>query len=77
MTESQKFTVPVTFKFEGTVEVQASTREKAQSIVESSFGLTLNSGLHTSDNRIADWTFDGHPEKHVAIAVQADHQSGV
>lgn len=65
-----KFTVPVAFKFVGTVEIEASTNEEAAAIAESSFGLTLGGGLHANDARISDWSYDMHPEKEIANAVE-------
>ncbi len=57
------YKVPITFTFEGSVEAAASSPDEAKQIVESSFGLTLNGGLHESDSRIRDWSFDTHSEK--------------
>jgi hypothetical protein len=59
------YTVPITFTFEGSVKAEASSPDDAKQIVESSFGLTLNGGLHESDSRIRDWSFDSHSEKRI------------
>jgi hypothetical protein len=63
-----KFIVPVTFKFEGAVEVETLTEEEAKSIVESGFGSTLNGGPHTNDDRVTDWSFNVHPQREVSEA---------
>jgi hypothetical protein len=70
MNLSKKFAVTVTFKFEGTVEVEASSEEEAKNIVESGFGLVLGGGIHTNDSRISDWNFNAHPDKELGIGIQ-------
>ena len=70
-----KFIIPVTFKFEGTVEVEASTQEEAKNIAESGFGSTLRGGPHTNDSRVTDWDFDVHPDKQFGAAVAKPTES--
>lgn len=63
--KSNRYTVAVTFTFSGHVVVRATSAREAVEIAEASFGLVIGGDLHETDDRIVDWDFSLHPDKHI------------
>jgi len=56
----------VKFTFEGTVTVNAETKEEAHDYLTHHFGMIIgNLATSLSDDEIPDWEFPVHPEKSI------------
>lgn len=64
---SKTFSIPVSYTFEGYFEIKARDIREAREIALNNCGMTADSGVHTSDERVMDWSFPTHPEKELVI----------
>jgi len=64
-----KFSVEVTYKFEGVFYIDASSAAEAEEFAEKHCGLVLGGNIHSSlPDDMVDWDFLAHPDKQIGDA---------
>jgi len=65
-----RFTIPIRFTFEGTVEVEADRKSEAETIAIRDFGVVSGEPHTSNSEQVVDWKIPVHPDKEVIKPVR-------